>query len=233
MPVPLATTGTRPRLPLRRYVIGYAALAAVMLVTRLPGVGEGAHRVSTVTQWLLAPALALAVATLAARPWPRLVRWALVALGWCFLGDLLPSLVPDGGSNRFLVMVGAFFVAQLSWIVAFWPWRGAAFRGRRRWAATAYGLVAVALLAVCVPAAGPLAVPVVGYAAALTTMAVLALGPDRVVAWGGALFLVSDSLIAIEAFAPRLTLPGHGVWVMATYAAALALLAFGAVRTGR
>ena len=63
-------------------------------------------------------------------------------------------------------------------------------------------------------------VPVLVYGACLGTMAVLSTGVNLVTAVGGALFLVSDGLIALDAFAPGFDLPGQGFWVMATYVAA-------------
>lgn len=212
----------------RAAAIGYAALTVIMLATRGPTVDERVHAVSAVSQWLLAPTLALGLALTVPRPRRRIVRWALVALAWCFLGDFLPSVVP--GPTRFLAMVGAFLVAQLAWSTAFSPFRRRSLAGPRRWAAAAYLLVAVAVLAVCLPQAASLAVPVVLYAAALASMATLALGPNPWTGWGGALFLVSDSLIALRTFTPAplhfsLELP-----IMATYAAALGLLAWGVRR---
>ena len=43
-------------------------------------------------------------------------------------------------------------------------------------------------------------VPVLVYGACLGTMAVLSTGVNRLTAVGGALFLVSDGLIALDAF---------------------------------
>jgi uncharacterized membrane protein YhhN len=75
---------------------------------------------------------------------------------------------------------------------------------------------------------GELAVPVLVYSLALCTMAAAAAGISRSVAAGGALFLVSDLLIGLGAAGMRA--PAHGVLVMTTYAAALALLTTGWVR---
>ena len=54
-------------------------------------------------------------------------------------------------------------------------------------------------------------------------MALLATGLGRAAGVGGAVFVVSDSLIALDAFG-TLTLPAHSVWVMATYLTAQLLL---------
>jgi len=68
-------------------------------------------------------------------------------------------------------------------------------------------------------------VPVVVYSAALLAMSLTALdsGSPRT-ATGGALFLISDSLLALEKFG-GLHLPAHEGLVMATYTSAQALLA--------
>ena len=68
-------------------------------------------------------------------------------------------------------------------------------------------------------------VPVVVYSAVLLTMSLTALdsGSSKAAA-GGALFLVSDSLLALEKFG-GVHLPGHEGLVLATYASAQALLA--------
>lgn len=69
--------------------------------------------------------------------------------------------------------------------------------------------------------------PVVVYSAVLTATAVAALDTDdAATAAGGALFLASDTLLAIGRFA-GVHLPGHEGWVMASYTAAQALLAAG------
>ncbi len=71
-----------------------------------------------------------------------------------------------------------------------------------------YGLALLALVVACAPDAGSLLVPVVVYGVCLVTMAVVATGVDRLAAVGGAVFLLSDALIALNAFAPWYDLPG-------------------------
>src|SRR5690606_32019157 len=73
------------------------------------------------------------------------------------------------------------------------------------------------------PAAGLLLPAVSLYAAALCTMAMLATGLGRRGALGGALFVLSDALIALDTFAV-LPLPAQGFWVMLTYLLAQVLL---------
>ena len=85
----------------------------------------------------------------------------------------------------------------------------------------------LALVLACVGGAADLLVPVLVYGACLGTMAVLSTGVNQVTAVGGALFLVSDGLIALDAFGPGLDLTGQDFWVMATYVLAQALIVAG------
>ena len=63
------------------------------------------------------------------------------------------------------------------------------------------------------------------YGGVLVAMAVLATGLGRLATIGGAVFLVSDGLIALEAFVPGWDLAGQGFWVMLTYIVGQGLLA--------
>lgn len=211
-------------------VLAFAATCFIHLVAHLAGLDT----VATVSQWLLMPLLALALASATSgAPRGRLVRLTLVALGFSWLGDTAPDAVPDDAA--FLVLVGFFLVAQVVYVVAFWPYRHASILSpsqpaRRRALALVYLLALVVLVVACAPGAGSLLVPVLVYGATLTLMAALATGVGRLVALGGAVFVVSDSLIALEAFVDGWALPAQGFWVMVTYIAAQWLIVAGVVR---
>lgn len=199
----------------------FAALAFAHLAAQLAGAGT----VATVTQWLVMPALAAAVWS--AIPRDRLVRLVLLALGFSWLGDSVPALFE--GDIRFLAMVGLFLCAQITYAVAFWPsWRRSALRHP---ALAGYVLAFAVLLALCAPGADALLVPVICYGLCLTLMAVLATGVHPLTGVGGAVFFVSDALIALDAFADWYAPPVPGFWVMATYLAGQALIASGVVRS--
>lgn len=189
------------------------------------------HRdlLADVTQVLLMPALAGYVA-LSAGPdrRSRLVRLLLLALGFSWLGDAVPRLLE--GDAGFLAMVGFFLVAQVVFLVAFWPYRRASVAARRPWVLTLYAAALVGLVALCGEEAGPLLGPVVVYGLCLFSMSVLATGVSRTVGVGGLVFLVSDSLIALRAFAPQVHVPAMSFWVMLTYLSAQALIAVGVLR---
>lgn len=201
----------------------FGALAFAHLAAQL----SGAAKVATVTQWLVMPALAAAVWYTTDAPRNRLPRLLLLALGFSWLGDSVPSLF--GGDARFLTMVGFFLCAQIAYSVAFWPaWRRSVLR---KPALAAYVVAFVLLLVACAPGAGGLLVPVVCYGLCLTLMAVLATGVHPLTAAGGAVFFVSDGLIALDAFAGWYDPPVPGFWVMVTYLAGQALIASGVVRS--
>jgi hypothetical protein len=73
---------------------------------------------------------------------------------------------------------------------------------------------------------------VIFYGLTLLTMAVLSTGLGPVAALGGALFFLSDGLIAFRSFSDFL-LPQHGFLVMLTYIAAQAILAYAFVTHAR
>ncbi|GAB3479513.1 lysoplasmalogenase [Nocardiopsis coralliicola] len=211
----------RPRRALRAAAAVFAAVAAAHLAGHLLGLA-GWDRP---TQVLLMPALALCVLAATRAPRPRTVRLLLAALAFSWLGDTLPGLAAE--DTAFLLMVGGFLVAQAVYLAVFLPHRGASVLHRHRWALAPYAGFVALLVWLCAPHAGGLLVPVLLYGLLLGAMAVLATGLGPWTAAGGALFLVSDALIALGAFVPGFTLPSSGFWVMATYIAAQTLIAAG------
>lgn len=208
------------RLPVVLALWAFAAISGVHLWAQ----GVDLDRVSDPTQVLLMPLLASALWLLTSAPRPRLVRLVLVALGFSWLGDTAPRLA--SGDTAFLLMIGFFLVAQVVYVCAFWPDvdRSVARVGR---VALAPYVVAVALLVVlCAPGAGSMLVPMLVYGVLLGTMAVLATGVNGLVWAGGALFLASDGLIALNAFSD-LEIAHSSFWVMLTYLAAQALIVLG------
>ena len=211
----------------RACALGFVLVSLVHLGALVAGAGT----VADVSQALLMPALAAFVAT--ATRWPRghLVRWVLLALGASWLGDSLPALLD--GDAAFLAMVGCFLVAQVAYIVAFAPDASRSVLRQRPVALLAYAGVLVLLLALCAPHAGSMLVPVAVYGGCLVAMAVLSTGVSRLAGVGGAVFVVSDSLIALDHFVPGWHLPGQDVWVMVTYLVGQALIAVAVVLRNR
>ena len=87
-----------------------------------------------------------------------------------------------------------------------------------------------ALIGVVAAAAGPLAGPVAIYGASLAVMAVLATGVGRLTGIGGALFLVSDIVLAMELFVAPGAIP-YALFVnMALYLPAQLMITVGVLQ---
>lgn len=219
-----------PRMPpLRPVTRGLVAALSVVTAVHLVAQLLGSDALSAATQVALMPLLAGALLTAVHQPFGRRVTGTLVALGFSWLGDTAPRLLDD--DPAFLAMVGCFLLAQVSYIGAFWPDRSTSLLRRRRWLVVPYALVTALLVALCAGEAGGLLPAIAVYAGSLATMAVLATGVHRWAALGGAVFLVSDGLIALDAFT-GLAPPATSFWVMLTYVAGQGLLSAGVLARG-
>ncbi|MFC7405029.1 lysoplasmalogenase [Georgenia alba] len=201
----------------------FVGVAVVHLAAQL----FGWQAVADLTQVLLMPALAFSVVATGIRS--PIVTWVLVALTLSWLGDSAPRIAE--GDVAFLLMVVFFMLAQVAYLRAFFPlWRAwQASRALRVAPLVAYGVVAVVLVVWCAPGAGALLPAVVLYAVVLCAMATLAVSLGMHGLVGGALFVISDGLIAIRSFT-GFTPPLDDFVVMITYVAAQALLVEGALR---
>jgi len=179
----------------------------------------------------LATALILAIPLVAAGAAPGPYR-RLVALGLAFslIGDVL-LLFPAG----FPWGLASFLGAHIAYLLAFRSRGGFRFTP---WLFAIYAAIAVSLLALIAPRAGPLAVPVAVYGLALGAMAWQAAEAWRNVRdrsallamIGAALFLVSDAALAFNRF--RSPLPLRDLLVMGTYWPAQLLIAWSAIASG-
>lgn len=131
------------------------------------------------------------------------------------------------GRAAFSAGLGSFLVGHLAWIRALRSRPGRGVLRRNPALATPYLVALAGLNAYLWRRTGEDRVPVLVYSAMLTAMALVALerGEPRA-ATGGALFLLSDTLLALERFG-GVALPLHEGLVMASYTAAQALLAAG------
>lgn len=192
----------------RALLAAFALAVAVDLVSLLADADLG-HRIA---KPLLMPLLAAYAATRGA---PRLLIVALL-FGWG--GDVFLLLDADWA---FLVGMGFFAAGHVCYLTLF---------GRRRTSVPLGGLYAVALVGTVVllwpdlPA--DLRIPVAGYSLLLTAMAYRSSALGLTAGAGGALFLLSDTLIA-TGIAEWPQLPAPDFWIMATYIAAQYLLTTG------
>ncbi|MFF3870153.1 lysoplasmalogenase [Streptomyces sp. NPDC001978] len=198
-----------------------ALLAAFALATAvdLVSLAVGPHAGHTVAK----PLLMLLLAAYAARSdAPRLLVAALLC-GWG--GDVL---LMSGADLAFLAGMACFAAGHVCYLVLFRSYGPP--RPRAALLAPAYGLVALTLVVLLWPGlpAG-LRVPVACYSTLLTAMAYgAATRLGRTAGLGGALFLLSDSLLA-TGLAGWPQLPRPDLWTMLTYVAAQFLLVRGAL----
>jgi uncharacterized membrane protein YhhN len=128
------------------------------------------------------------------------------------------------GEIAFTAGLVSFLGGHVAWIIALRQRPGGYLRARPALAVPHVATFA-AVNAYLWKRMGKDRIPVFVYSAALLAMSLAALdtGSPRTAA-GGALFLASDTLLALEKFGD-LRLPAHEGLVMATYASAQALLA--------
>lgn len=149
---------------------------------------------------------------------PPLIQAALLASA---AGDLLLETELQTAG------IAAFAAAHACYLAVF-----LAKPGERSWRVlAAYGALWAALIALLASDLGPQRIPVAAYALLLTATAVAAKWHNPRSGLGGALFLISDALIAMR-LAGR-DFPGRGVLVMSTYATGQYLLVSGARKGSR
>ncbi len=141
------------------------------------------------------------------------------------LGGVADVALLGESQVAFTAGLATFLAGHAAWIQALRGRAGSGLLRRHPWAAAPYAIAWVGLNAYLWPRTGRDRYPVLLYSAALTAMALTALDTGRPsTAAGGALFLTSDTLLALERFAGA-ELPAHEGLVMASYTAGQALLA--------
>ncbi|MEU7866265.1 lysoplasmalogenase [Dactylosporangium sp. NPDC049140] len=174
------------------------------VAVELTGVATDVH----VLQWIAKPLMAPILIWYLKKGGP-----VTIALVFATIGDIV-LLIP----GAFLFGMAAFLGTQVALLVAF-------LRDHRprALAVAGYAVLWAGANAALWGELGALRGPILGYSLALVSMACAATGVSVRAGAGGALFLVSDLLIGVGA--AGLHFPGRDLVVMATYAAALYLIA--------
>lgn len=194
---------------MRRSTAVFAALAAADTLLA----ASGRDRARRVTKPLLMPTLALGK--------DRSTQGAL-ALGG--VGDV--ALLGEG-DKAFTAGLGSFLGGHVAWMRAIRGRGAGGYLRRRPVAAVPYLAGWAGLNAYLWSRTGKDRLPVLAYSTALLGTALVALDSgDARTAAGGALFMTSDALLALERFGD-VHLPLHEGLVMATYTSGQALLAEG------
>jgi uncharacterized membrane protein YhhN len=194
-------------------VIGVIHLGAILLA--LPGVVEW-------TKPLLMPALVIGLLWAAPQRRSPVIVLGVIALTFSWLGDIT--------LRWFVIGLACFLLAHIVYLVLFVT---RLVERRVRWWAVVYAVWLVVLLLILAPHTGSLLIPVIAYGLVLTAMAVVATRCNGWVAWGGALFVVSDSILAIHTFLPHAGIPLADFLIMVTYLAAQTLIVWGLLRHER
>jgi uncharacterized membrane protein YhhN len=147
--------------------------------------------------------------------------WILLALVFSCFGDI--ALMFNGG---FLIGLGSFLIAHICYILVFLrDNRGLVFSKKdRRIGVLVILIYGIGLLIYLIPHLGAMTIPVIIYASTILTMLLTTLNRWKSVGWesfewvflGAILFVISDSLIAINRFVGQF--PLSGIVVMVTYA---------------
>jgi len=164
----------------------------------------------------------------------------LVAIIFSGAGDIL-LMFQQQDQLFFMLGLGAFLTAHVFYIFAYRQHRTAeeenALHGLRK-VRFAFPIVfaGVGLVSILYPKLGGLTVPVIVYAGVITVMTLTALfrfgkttSASFAMVFGGAiLFMMSDSLLAINKFLEPL--PMEGFWIMSTYISAQFLIVMGLLK---
>ncbi len=203
------------------WLLAFGIASAVHLVL----LGAGAEPWDSITKCLIAPLL---LGWVVEQKGPRLL---VVALTFCFFGDLFLEI-----EDLFIVGMAAFAAGHVAFIT-FFVQRGALDRLRARpLIVVVYVAAAIGMVAWCwgglEPGLKP-AIPV--YAALLVGTAATSLASDTRAGVGGALFLVSDGIIALsEAGRIDQDATATGMAIMVLYILAIFFLTSGILqREGR
>lgn len=234
--------------PLRRGPSTRLRLIACLTLAAVAGAILGALLMNagyTPWRWLhwickpLATLLILRLAWAAQMVAPRYRLWMLRGIVLSLTGDVFLMLP----WNLFMAGLGSFLLAHLCFIAALSSDTRFAARPLSWLACVGYGALNVWLLWPTLPSA--LCVPVLVYVLVLATMGAQALArvwahgatgdglrnSARRAAVGGLLFMLSDTLLAWDRF--HAPLPLSALWILASYYAAMWMLALSIRETGR
>lgn len=166
---------------------------------------------------------------------PGLNKWIVTALVFSWLGDVLLMFQPQN-ENFFLAGLCAFLLAHIFYIVYFHRLRVIEQIRSNAWFLLLIVVYYAALISLLSPHLGDMKLAVRIYGLVISFMFLLALHMSYLrnktagkwMMLGAALFVLSDSLLAINKFYQEFT--GAGILIMLTYGLAQLSLALGALK---
>ncbi|MCP2637204.1 lysoplasmalogenase [Microbacterium sp. HD4P20] len=213
---------------MRRQWIAFAPYLTVSIV-HVGALALGADAIAGPTKLALMPLLALAVVWGGrGTPWTTARTLLLTAIGLSWIGDGAATFFP--WLETVPMMLLFFGLAHVCYIALFW--RLLAMRRVPAWAVV-YAVWWGVLLAVLWPHLGGLLIAVAVYGLVLGGTAVAASRCHPLIAWGGAFFLASDTILAFRLFLPEATPDWTSPAVMFTYCLGQGLIAAGVLVSTR
>ncbi len=150
----------------------------------------------------------------------------VIAIVFSWLGDGARWFFPMF-RDELPMMLACFGIAHIAYVLLMWRGRGIAVRRLPAWSLV-YVVAYLVLIALLLPHTKSLSGAVMAYGVLLAATAAMATRCGPIVGLGGALFLLSDAILAF-----RLFVPGTSIWtnglVMLTYTLGQGLIAFGIV----
>lgn len=213
---------------MRRPWIAFLPYLAVSTV-HVVALALDADAVAAPTKLALMPLLALAAVWIAGgAAWSAAHQVLIAALAVSWIGDGAGVLVPWAPTLPAMLLF--FGLAHACYIGLFW--RMLAVRRVPPWALV-YAAWWGALLAVLWPHLGVLLLPVAAYGLVLAGTAIAASRCHPLIAWGGAFFLASDSVLAFRLFLADTMPDWTSPVVMLNYTLGQGLLAAGVLIAAR
>lgn len=163
-----------------------------------------------------------------------LKKWIFLALLFSWLGDVLLMFQPQH-SIFFLLGLSAFLIAHIFYIIFFHRLRVLELVKSRVWALLLVAVYYAALITILSPYLNDMKLPVRIYGIVISAMLLLAIHmlfisrpqAGRLILLGAVLFVISDSVLAINKFYHPFQ--AAGITIMLTYGLAQFLIVKGAV----
>lgn len=173
----------------------------------------------------IVPILSLAIIAYKKIPGLR-GKYVFVGLLFSAVGDVFLAL---DGKNYFIIGLAAFGIAHILYILSFL--RNPVYKKPRIFVIFVFLIYGVFIWSLLHASLGKMLIPVTIYISLITFMgfsAVLGKANHYLIIIGAALFIISDSTIAVNMY--LLKVPNSSLWIMLTYYPAQFLITYGSTR---
>ena len=207
-------------------------LFLVAAIVHLYALASMMHQAEMITKYLMMPMLMMHVIFNSLKKISD-VFLLLIALLFCWFGDIL-LMYTSNNDNYFLFGLAAFLIAHLFYIFTFRKFKYADQKTNFK---TGYAIPVLiysgGLMTYLIPHLEDMLIPVIAYAIVISIMAIAALMrmgrttsySFSFVLYGAILFVISDSIIAVNKFTSPIT--NAGLFIMVTYIMAQYLIVNG------